>query len=215
MRMKDRSTPKNKESMPSEVQEIVLQATFSVTPRVYSGKGSGFMFVPGGVRHSNWELDPFMVVAAKVCKTWRAAYERCLMAQTGGIFRSVLPDVVGSAMDLCDYEKYHDEMPARSRMTHFVYAGRKLLFTMTFTRTKDAGRQRFDAVYGGGGSVAVRSVQYFKLWRDKEAQALEEWLVEQHAKCTKNGRARLFKDAYDEARALKLELATRKRKRLL
>ena len=43
-----------KEPMPPEVQAIVLKALFSGPARVSSGKGSGFMFVPGGVKHSNW-----------------------------------------------------------------------------------------------------------------------------------------------------------------
>ena len=171
-----------KEPMPPEVQAIVLKVLFSGPARVSSGKGSGFMFVPGGVNHSNWELERHMVVAARVCKAWRAAYETHLMTQTSGIFKDVLRGVVDSALDLCDYDKYYDEMPERSKMAHYVYAARKPLFTMIFTRTQDGAMQRFDAVYGAGGKVAVRSIEFFKLSRELEAQALEQWLVEQHAR---------------------------------
>ena len=140
------------------------------------------MFLPGGVKHSNYELERHMVVAARVCKAWRAAYETHLMTQTGGIFKDVLLGVVDSALDLFDYDKYLDEMPEKSTMAHYVYAARKPLFTMIFTRTQDWAMQRFDAVYGAGGRVAVRSIEFFKLSRELEAQALEEWLLEQHAR---------------------------------
>jgi len=190
-----------KEPMLLEMQELIGKVTFTGAPQMKSGKASGLLGGPGGVVHSNWELEGYMMKAAQVCKTWNKAYEKYLKTQTGAIFEHVRQDVVSSALDLCDYSKYDDQkpLPNHAQIVHSIYVGGKFLFAMRFKRMKVEGVHELHAFYGVEGKFSALTIpvsplccvaernrdlwqkEFFRVWRAEQSAAVDQWLGEQHA----------------------------------
>jgi hypothetical protein len=184
-----------------EVQDIVGKAIFTGAPQVKVGRSNGLLGVPGGFVRSNWELEAYMMKAARVCKTWNKAYQKHLNAQTGAIFERVRQAVVSSALDICDYSKYDDEkpLPNHAQMVHSFYAGGKLLFAMRFKRMNVGGVHELHVFYGVEGNFSAFTLavsplccvadrnrdlwqkEFFRVWRAEQSAAVDQWLGEQHA----------------------------------